>query len=45
MGRKPLSIHDNPARAMPPELILALTLVIGVIALVLIALDRNDRRR
>jgi hypothetical protein len=30
---------------MPPELILALTLVIGVIALVLIALDRNDRRR
>jgi hypothetical protein len=30
---------------MPPVLLLAAALVIGVIALVLIALDRNDRRR
>jgi len=29
---------------MPSELILALVLIIGAIALVLIALDRNDRR-
>jgi hypothetical protein len=29
---------------MPPELILALVMVIGVIAVLLIALDRNDRR-
>ena len=30
---------------MPPELILTLAMVVGVVALVLIALDRNDRRR
>jgi hypothetical protein len=30
---------------MPPELILTLAMVVGLVALVLIALDRNDRRR
>lgn len=43
--RVPSARTVHSARAMPPVLLLAAALVIGVIALVLIALDRNDRRR